>query len=161
MEEDRPKTAYSAHQGQFHWRVKPFGLTNGPANFTRLMNLVLSGLTCMDTLSGVFEWYHHLRFHLSISHPPPSVIFWSCKDYWFELKPTKCHFLWAEVAFFRRVVSSYGMKIETEKVKAVKTWSVPLNVKGRPYFWSSSLDLPLLRSPSTKSGGIKYHFDGN
>ena len=53
------------------------------------------------------------------------------------------------------------MKIETEKVKAVKTWSVPLNVKGLPYFWSSSLDLPLWRSPSAKSGGIKYHFDGH
>ena len=59
------------------------------------------------------------------------------------------------------VVSSYGMKVETEKVKAVKAWSVPLNVKGLPYFWSSSLDLPLLQSPSTKSGGIKCHFDGS
>lgn len=53
------------------------------------------------------------------------------------------------------------MKTETEKVKAVETWPVPPNVKGLPYSWSSSLDLPLLQSPSTKSGGIKYHFDGN
>ena len=44
-DDDRPQTAFSAQQGQFHWRVMPFRLTNGPASFTRLMNLVLNGLT--------------------------------------------------------------------------------------------------------------------
>lgn len=37
-EEDRPKTAFSTHRGQFQWTVMPFGLTNGPSSFTRLMN---------------------------------------------------------------------------------------------------------------------------
>ena len=123
------------------------------------MNLVLNGLTC--SLSGVFEWYDHLRFHLWRSHPPPSVILWSYEDYWFVLKPTKCDFLWGEVAFFRRVVSSDGINTDAEKVKAVKTWPVPLNVKGLPCSWSSSFDLPLLQSPSTNGRGTKYHFDGN
>ena len=44
-EEDRPKTAFWTHGGQVHWRVTPFGLTNGPASFTRLMSLALSELT--------------------------------------------------------------------------------------------------------------------
>lgn len=34
-EEDRPKTAFSTHHGQFQWNVMPFGLTNGPASLTR------------------------------------------------------------------------------------------------------------------------------
>ena len=42
---DRPKTAFSTHRRQFQWKVLPFGLTNGPANFTRLMNVALDGLT--------------------------------------------------------------------------------------------------------------------
>ena len=33
-EEDRPKTAFSTHKGQFQWRVMPFGLTKGPASLT-------------------------------------------------------------------------------------------------------------------------------
>ena len=59
-EENRPETAFSTHSGQFQWRVMPFGLTSGPASFTRLMNLALSELTsthCLayldDTLSGL------------------------------------------------------------------------------------------------------------
>ena len=44
-EEDRPKTAFSTQGGQVHRRVMPFGLTIGPASFTRLMNLVLTELT--------------------------------------------------------------------------------------------------------------------
>ena len=42
---DRPKTAFSTHRDQFQWKVMHFGLTNGPASFTRLMNLALDGLT--------------------------------------------------------------------------------------------------------------------
>ena len=44
-EEDKPKTAFQTHRGQFQWRVMPFGSTNGPASFTRLMNPALSKLT--------------------------------------------------------------------------------------------------------------------
>lgn len=46
-----------------------------------------------------------------------------------KLKPTKCRFLRKEVAFLGHVVSSDGIKTDPEKVKAVKTWPVPLNVK--------------------------------
>jgi len=46
-----------------------------------------------------------------------------------KLKPTKCRFLRKEVAFLGHVVSSDGIKTGPEKVKAIKTWLVPLNVK--------------------------------
>ena len=46
-----------------------------------------------------------------------------------KLKPTKCRFLRKEVASLGHVVSSDGIKTDPEKVKAVKTWPVPLNVK--------------------------------
>ena len=67
MEEDRPKTAYSAHQRQFHWRVMPFVLTNGLASFTRLMNLVLSGLTwthCLVYLNDIIICACTTQYHI-------------------------------------------------------------------------------------------------
>ena len=58
-EEDKPKTAFSTHKGQFQWRFMTFGLTNGPASSTRLMNLALSGLTwtyCLVYLDDIIIW---------------------------------------------------------------------------------------------------------
>ena len=54
--EDRPKTAFTTRKGLFQWRVMPFGLSNAPATFSRLMELVLRGLHwehCMVYLDDI------------------------------------------------------------------------------------------------------------
>ena len=45
MEEaDKPKSAFTTHKGLFQFNAMPFGVTNGPATFERLMELILCGL---------------------------------------------------------------------------------------------------------------------
>ena len=43
--DDKIKTTMSTHKGTFQWNVMPFGLKNAPAHFSRVMDLVLSGLS--------------------------------------------------------------------------------------------------------------------
>ena len=56
-EKDKEKTAFRVPGGgHYNFRVLPFGLTNAPAVFQRLMNSVLAGLTwsrCLVYLDDV------------------------------------------------------------------------------------------------------------
>ena len=64
---DRDKTAFVTHRGQFNWTCLPFGLTNGPATFQRLMNLALKGLAwkdCLVYLDDIIVWSKTFDEHL-------------------------------------------------------------------------------------------------
>ena len=52
-EADRPKTAFCTTEGLFQFKVMPFGLSNAPATFQRVMDLALAGLQwSIDTIYG-------------------------------------------------------------------------------------------------------------
>ena len=53
---DCEKTAFTTHHGLFEFQVMPFGLSNAPGTFQRLMKFVLAGLqyqTCLVYLDNV------------------------------------------------------------------------------------------------------------
>ena len=45
QEGDKEKTAFSTRDGHFEFNVMPFGLSNTPATFEKLMECVLTSLT--------------------------------------------------------------------------------------------------------------------
>lgn len=106
----------------------PFGLTNRPASFTRLMNQALSGLTWthgLVYLDNIIIWASTFENHIHCLW----LVFDRMRMAGLKQKPTKCHFLQKEVAFLGHVVSVDGITTDPEKVKAVKTWPVPVNLK--------------------------------
>ena len=107
--EDRPKTAFVTHRGQFQWTCLPFGVTNGPGTFTRLMNLALQGLTwkeCLVYLDDIIIMSSTFDEHLSRLRS----VFERLRTAGLKLKPQKCIFLQRRVSFLGHVVSARGYK---------------------------------------------------
>ena len=109
----------------------PFRLTNGPATFTRLMNLALSELTsthCLAYLDDIIIWAPSFEEHLHRLR----LLFDRIRTAALKLKPTQCQFLKREVSFPGHVVSSDGIKIDPDKVETVKTLPTPVRHQRAP-----------------------------
>jgi hypothetical protein len=121
-EEDIPKTAFVTRYGHHEFRVVPFGLTNAPAAFMNLMNLVL--MPYLDKFVVVFiddiliysrsteEHAEHLRSLLQ-----------TLRERQLYAKFKKCEFWLEEVAFLGHVISGKGIAVDPSKVEAVLAWN--------------------------------------
>ena len=106
----------------------PFGLTNGPATFERLMECVLVGLTtheCLIYLDDIIIFSTSFPDHLARLQ---GVLSRLCEA-GLKLKPSKCHFTRKEVHYLGYVVSAIGIKPNPSKTAAVSSYSAPTNVK--------------------------------
>ncbi|XP_061427715.1 uncharacterized protein LOC133354681 [Lethenteron reissneri] len=126
-EEDRPKTAFTTPMGLFEFRVLPFGLTNAPATFQRLMELVMRGLQweqCLIYLDDVIVFSRSLSEHLSRLRE----VFQRLRAAHLKLKPRKCYIAQREVGYLGHRVSEAGVHTDPEKVRAVVEWPRPRNL---------------------------------
>ena len=117
-ESDRPKTAFSCGNGLWHWRVLPFGLTNAPATFERLMETVLSGLHWQSALVYLDDI---VVFGRSFTEKLDRLreVLWRLRQANLKLNPKKCALFRTEVPFLGHIVSAEGVKTDPEKTKAV------------------------------------------
>ena len=66
-EESADKTTFITREGTFRFRVMPFGLTETPATFQRLMDLVMSSLNlevCLLYLDDIVVFSADVPSHL-------------------------------------------------------------------------------------------------
>ena len=124
----RDKLAFTCFLGQFSPISMPFGISNGPAFFSELMNKVLQGIQHKFTLAYLDDvliysktWDEHLE-HIQ-------TVFDRLRNAGLKLKMTKCEFLKQEVNYLGHVISACGVKPDPEKVKAIKTLAPPENAK--------------------------------
>jgi hypothetical protein len=54
-EEDKIKTAFSTPSGHYQFHRLPYGLSNSPASFQRLMDLVLRDLTGTEYFTFIYD----------------------------------------------------------------------------------------------------------
>ena len=97
-EQDKEKTAFITKYGLFHFLRMPFGLSNAPATFQRTMNLVLSGLICvnvivyLDDVNVIGRMFQENLANLR-------VVLSRFRKYGLKLKPRKCVLSKRETAF--------------------------------------------------------------
>ena len=105
----------------------PFGLTNSPATFQKLMHRCLGDLhnDCLVFLDDIIIFSNTLESHLQ----KLEKLFERLKEYNLKLKPSKCHFLKDQIKYLGHVVSQNGIHTDPDKVAAVKSWPIPKNVK--------------------------------
>ena len=121
------KTTFITRKGSFKFKVLPFGLSNAPAVFQRLMNMVMQGLTweaCSVFLDDIIVISSTFEQHLERLN----AVFQRLKTANLKLKPSKCRLFQLKVKFLGSVVSADGIEPDPDKIKAIVEWPVPENL---------------------------------
>ena len=127
-EEHRERTGFTVPSGHYEFNRLPFGMSNSPANFQRLMDTVLKNLVgteCFVYIDDIVIFSstaeeHALRLENVLRRFDQANL---------QLHPGKCVFAQPRVQYLGFVLSEDGISASPDKIKAVKDYPVPQNVK--------------------------------
>lgn len=126
--EDRKKTAFLTKYGLYEHVRMGFGMTNSPATFSRVISLVLRGLTwktMLAFLDDILVMGMNFEDHLKNL----AEAFERLRQHGLKLKPRKCILFQSEVEFLGRIVSSNQLKMASKDIETVTEWPVPTSSK--------------------------------
>ena len=123
------KTAFICHRGLFQFKRMPFGLSNAPGVFQRLMNRVLApyiGHFVMVYLDDIAIFSRSPQEH----EGHVRLVLQALEDYGLKAKASKCHFNIDELKLLGHVVTANGIRTDPDKVAAIRDMAAPTDVRG-------------------------------
>ena len=124
-EECKAYTAFTCGPlGLYECDTMPFGATNAPATFQRLMHECLGDLNmnwCIVYLDDIIIFNDTEEEHLKRLE----AAFQKLAAAGLKLKPSKCFFFREEIEYLGHVVSGKGVATNPKKVEAVTKWPTP------------------------------------
>ena len=103
----------------------PFGLSNAPATFQRLMMNVTKGLEITPYLDDIIVPTTNYQENLNLL----KFIFDRFRHANFKLKPSKCSFLKREVKYLGYIIKDKKVLADPEKIKVIQTAEFPTTSK--------------------------------
>ena len=108
----RPQTAFVSAYGKWEFKRCPFGLTQAPAYFQRLVNEVLSGLDfAFGNLDDILVFSPYMATHLQHLR----IIFERLRVAGLKLEESKCNLLKKHIQYLGQIVSGEGITPLPEK----------------------------------------------
>ena len=127
-EECKAFTAFTCGPlGFYECETMPFGATNAPATFQRLMHNCLGDLNmtwCVVYLDDIIVFSDNPKDHIVRLE----AVFKKLATAGLKLKPSKCFFFKEKIDYLGHLVSGKGVATSPKKVEAVTKWPVPQTV---------------------------------
>lgn len=125
-DEDVHKTAFRTRYGHYEFLVLPFGLTNAPATFMHMMQLIFKDYLddfVIVFLDDILIFSKNKEDHMKHVQRVLQVL----RDNKLYAKESKCEFFKTEISFLGHVINEHGVHMETSKVAAVTDWPTPVD----------------------------------
>jgi hypothetical protein len=153
--ESRPLTAFVTHKGLFECTVTPFGLTNAPATFQRLMDIVLAGLKwqcCLVYLDDIIVYSSTFEQHLQDLRK----VFSALADANLTLKASKCNFCRREMTYLGHLITPDGIKPDPGLIDTVAQFPAPKTIKRRASLPRTHRILPPFHTKLCQNRGTPF-----
>jgi hypothetical protein len=118
--------AFSTPFGLWQFKRLPFGLCNAPDTYTRLVQMVLEGISYDEALPYLDDTCIHSK-DLEVHYGAMKKVFDAYRLAGLKIQPSKRHLSQAEIEYLGHFISKDGVSPVPKYVQVVQKWPLPTN----------------------------------